>query len=250
MIELIKQIFLESNFTIENNLSEIKNEHYTGFFAKRLANRKFDFFLVLAVNEEYMYLEELDGIMKNHLEQILQTQEYPGVDKNLSMLLLTKRNKIEYTDEFNKKVYDFEENPFRFKKYLLPFTTQQHSLLKMLLDEEFRSQEVILNEEDQVVKQLEKIISNKKWFTLFKDLEKVNGTDEAKIYDLVSKIYIKLPFLKIKVNKEELPNIAQDIKDEISNDDKEIVERILNMENNDPNWNDILSVLGVELDEL
>lgn len=237
MIRLIKKILLESQFTIEENINY--KQKYEGFFSKRLANEKFDFLLVMSIKEEDLYLKDLEDFIKEYFEQILQQQEYPGVDKNSSMLLLTERNTIIFTEEFNKIIYEFEENPYYFKKYLLPYTSEQYKLLRNNI-----------NFNEGVLKQLESIVSNKLWFSSLKDQEKGIETIEAKTFDVVSKIYIKLPFLKVPIYKRKLSNIVEEIKTDISTEDYEIVDKILNIENKDPKWEDILFALGVELDEL
>jgi hypothetical protein len=240
MMKLIKQIFLESNFICEDQLIKSPNENYQGFFAKRLSLGKFDFFLVLSVKEDNLILEEFDTIMSRFLEQILSTQEYPGVDKNLSMLIIVERNINTSTDEFNNKIYTLEENPYYFKKYVLPYTEEQFTLLKHYI-----------NIDKKIIEQLDLIVNNKGWFSLFKAQQTEQyETHEAKVFDLVSKLYIKLPFLKIQINKEELPNLTKEIEDEISTEDQEVIKKILSIKSKDPKWEDILLALGVELDEI
>lgn len=240
MMKLIKQIFLESNFICEDQLIKSPNENYQSFFAKRLSLGKFDFFLVLSVKEDNLILEEFDTIMSRFLEQILSTQEYPGVDKNLSMLIIVERNINTSTDEFNNKIYTLEENPYHFKKYVLPYTEEQFTLLKHYI-----------NIDKKIIEQLDPIVNNKDWFSLFKAQQTEQyETDEAKVFDLVSKLYIKLPFLKIQINKEELPNLTKEIEDEISTEDQEVIKKILSIKSKDPKWEDILLALGVELDEI
>jgi len=239
-MKLIKQIFLESNFICEDQLIKSPNENYQSFFAKRLSLGKFDFFLVLSVKEDNLILEEFDTIMSRFLEQILSTQEYPGVDKNLSMLIIVERNINTSTDEFNNKIYTLEENPYHFKKYVLPYTEEQFTLLKHYI-----------NIDKKIIEQLDPIVNNKGWFSLFKAQQTEQyETDEAKVFDLVSKLYIKLPFLKIQINKEELPNLTKEIEDEISTEDQEVIKKILSIKSKDPKWEDILLALGVELDEI
>lgn len=238
MIQTIKKIFIETGFQIDNHITD-SNGHYKTFFAKRVGNDKFDFYLTLGIEEVKLELEQLEQTISGILEQILLTQKYPGVDKNLSLLLIVERKIPQYTDEFNRKVYDFEEDPFHFKKYILPFTVEQSNLLKEKL-----------NTDVNIVEQLDAIITNKKLFSSFKEDGEIGESDDVNLYDITSKIYIKLPFLKLKVNKEELPNISKEIESEISDRDKDVVNKILGMQNEDLEWQGILKVLGVKIDEL
>jgi hypothetical protein len=239
MMNFVSQIFLEANFEIEELVIKSSNDDYKSLFTKRLTGGKFDFFLLLSVEEKNLDLEELDTLMNRFLEEIVSTQAYPGLDKNLSLLLLVERETIATTDEFNKIVYSIEENPYHFKKYLLPYTKEQFSLL-----------ENYINKESKIIEQLDLMVINKEWFSLFKAQVELNETHEAKLFDLVSKLYIKFPFFKIHLNKEELPNLTKEISEEISISDKEIVEKILAINSKDPKWEDILTALGVEIDEI
>jgi len=238
MIQFIKSIFIDTGFQIDDKVVGF-NEHYQMFFAKRIGSDKFDFYLTIAIEEEKLQLEQLERMFDEVLEQILHTQNYPGVDKNLSLLLIVERKFIQYTDEFNKKIYDFEEDPFHFKKYILPYTFEQSNILKAKL-----------GSGENVVEQLDTIITNKQLFSSFKNDGEISESDDAKLYDLTSKIYIKLPFLKLKVNKEELPNISKEIESEISPKDKVIVNKVLGMQKEDIEWDGIQKILGVKIDEL
>ncbi|MCF3944852.1 ABC-three component system middle component 1 [Oceanobacillus alkalisoli] len=238
MIEIIRKIFIDSGFQIDNQIVR-SNEYYQAFFSKRIRRDKFDFYLTMAIKEEKLELKQLERIFDDILDEILYTQEYPGVDKNLSLLLVVERKVIQYTDEFNRKIYDFEEDPFHFKKYMLPFTIEQSNILKGKL-----------NSEENIIKQLDTMITNKQLFSSFKEDRDIGESANAKLYDLISKIYIKLPFLKLVVNKEELPNISKEIESEITAEDKNIVNKILEMRDEDIEWNEILNVLEVNMDGL
>lgn len=246
MIEIIQNIFKEENFEIINY--DTKDVDYESFFAKRVTGEKFDFFLVVQVSEQNLDLENIDLIIKKYLEIILKNEKYPGVDKNLSMILLTERNTIEITDEFNKKVYEFEENPYHFKKFLLPFTKSQKLYLEDCL-KTYMLQRIFSNQK-HLIAQLNRIINDKNMFYLFKNSGKEPKEKEVEIFDLVSKIFIKLPFLQVQISKDTLPNLTKQIEDEIPNDNKQIIENLLSIESDDPEWDEILSVLGVNLNEV
>ncbi|MDG5789617.1 hypothetical protein QA612_19345 [Evansella sp. AB-P1] len=249
MIELIKRVFTESNFEILEDFKVI-SQNYSHFFAKKVDGGRFDFYSVLQVREEDIEQEELNNIIKNLLSQILQSLHYPGIDKNMSLVILVGRKQIDISETFNKFIYEFEENPYDCKKYILPYTDEQLQLLLEHLSLRFNSLDVTSKGNDTYLIQLNEIISEKEWFSLFKEKENINENDSVKLYDLVSKIYIKLSFLKFKINKKELPNIAKDIREDIKIEDKGIVDKFLQMDNPDPKWDDILSVLGVELNEI
>lgn len=238
MIELIKKVFTDSEFQIDNTIGK-SNDNYQMFFAKRTEKDKFDFYLIMNLEEDNLQLNELEKVFDDVLDEILYTYEYPGLDKNLSLLLIVKRQVLEYTEEFSRQVYDFEEDPFHFKKYILPYTAKQNDVLQERLD--FKK---------NIIKQLDPMVSNKQLFSSFKENRDMKEFNNTMLYDLISKIYIKLPFLKLKVNKEDLPNISREIDSEISAEDKEIVNEFLKMENEDIEWEEIQVALGVKPNEL
>ena len=239
MIKIIKQIQEESDFLIERIVEDNWNDNFKVLFAKRVQDDKFDFFLTLQIQEEHLNLNELENITNELFNKIMHTQKYLGVDKNLSLLMLVEKNTILASDEFNKIVYDFEEDPFYFKKYLLPFTPEQLELLNR-----------ILIPSEKIINQLDTIVSDKSLFQMFKENRLHSNTEEFQIYDLVSKIYIKTPFMRLKVNKEELPNISKEIEGKILSEDKNLIEKILTMDSLEPEWEEILELLEVEIDEL
>lgn len=238
MIELIKKIFTDSDFQIDNTIVN-SNDDYQMFFAKRVGKDKFDFYLIMNLKEGKLQLNELEKYLDSILDEVLYTYEYPGLDKNLSLLLIVERQVLEYTEKFSRQVYDFEEDPFHFKKYMLPYTPEQNNILQEKLD--FKK---------DIIKQLDAIISNKQLFRSFKENRDIKESNNTMLYDLISKIYIKLPFLKLKVNKEDLSNISKEIDSEISAKDKDIVDKVLKMEIEDIEWEKIQVVLGVKTDEL
>lgn len=238
MIELIKKIFIDSQFQIDDKFYITSND-YQILFANRTEKNKFDFYLIMILKEKDLKLGKLETTFEKALEKILYTYKYPGLDKNLSLLLVVEREVLDYTEEFSRKIYHFEEDPFYFKKYMLPYTLEQYDSLKKTL-----------NSNMNVIEQLDNLISDKNLFSEFKESKNINRSKNGMIYDLISKIYIKLPFLKLKVNKEDLPNISKEINEGILSEDKEIVNKILNMDYEDIEWGEIQKVLGGKSDEL
>lgn len=238
MIDFITEIFIESGFEVKKQITNynVPNKMY---FARREKEEKFDFYLVISIKEESLEINQIKQISNHFLESVLENNNIPGLDKNISLLLLVERKTMSFTEDFNKKVFDFEEDPFNFKKYILPYTSEQLQLLKDKL-----------NPNEKVIKQLDKILNNKKYFNEFKENVEYLGSSIAKTYDLTSKVFIKLPFLKSKINKEDLPDISRSIESSISLKDKKVIDIILGIENSNITWHNILNALEEKSDEL
>lgn len=238
MISIIKSIFSESNFIINENLG-IKTHGLEYLFATRYDESFFDFYLVVELTEEQLKTENIDGIIDDFFEDILNTYEIPGLDKNLSLLLLVERLDAQYRDDFQKLVYNYEEDPFKFKKYVLPFVKDQSDLLVF---------EPTLG--TSVINFMNNIINNKDFFSSFKKDSSNLSTHAAKTYDIVSKLFIKLPFITLDIDDKSLPNLSEEIEADISPLDKNTIQNILDMPLESISWEEILKSLEVKNDEL
>ncbi|GAA3722141.1 hypothetical protein GCM10022378_10260 [Salinicoccus jeotgali] len=238
MISIIKSIFSESNFNIIENLG-IKTHGLEYLFATRHDENFFDFYLVVELTEDQLKTEDIDGIISDFFEDILNAYEIPGIDKNLSLLLLVERPTSQYSDDFQKLVYKYEEDPFKFKKYVLPFVKGQSEPLVL---------ESTLGR--SIIEFINSVINDKDFFSAFKKDSSSLSTDEAKTYDIVSKLIIKLPFITLDIDDKSLPNLSEEIDTEISPIDKNIIQNILDMPLEGISWDEILKSLEVENGEL
>lgn len=238
MINIIKSIFTESNFNIIDNLGNQKH-NFKYLFANRYGENFFDFYLVVELTEDELRTDDIDGMIDNFFESILDTYEIPGLDKNLSLLLLVERSTLQFSNSFHKVVYKYEENPFKFKKYVLPFIDEQSQILV---------QQSGLGH--SVIDYINSVIKDKLFFSAFKQDSLSLPTYEAKIYDIVSKLFVKLPFLTLDIEDKTLPNLSEEIEADISKVDKNIIKNILAMSQESISWEEILNSLEVENNEL
>lgn len=238
MIFLTKEIFSQNYFNFEENLMEKSFLDYNMFFAKRTIQNKFDFYLVIEVKENNLDFLVLEENVKDFFEIIIENQHYEGIDKNLSLILLIETETDIKESHFIKAVFDFEENPYYFKKFVLTYTDNQYKLL-----------DNFLGNKEELPKKLNGIISNKEHFSIFKKGELENIEDEYKLYDLVSKLFIKMPFLTININLETLPNLTKEIQRLIPTSYSDVVQKLLLMDE-EIEWNNISKVLGVELNDI
>ena len=136
--------------------------------------------------------------------------------------------------ELSNKIYDIEESPYFFKRYVILYTEEQKKLIEKI----------------EIEKYLD-ILSNKDNFRNYKKNKKgeENFNSEFKenelIYDIISKLYIKIPFLVYNFNdNEKLPILRERINKILDNDQKNIVNTLVSIDlENDTyykNFNDIL----------
>lgn len=219
MINLTEDIFKKSNFIVEKLI--LNDDILTDDILLAIRNSKefFDFYLIWYVEVDSLNLEFIKSRSEHILGSVLDKYDLPGINKNISLLILTESETLDnYIDEeFYKRLFDIEEDPFFFKKYVLYFTTHQ----KQLLNEKIRSGDIL--------ETLDKIIMDKKLFGTFKNNEEV---EDRLLYDIVSKIYIKMPFMKLTIEKESMVNLGQKIENEIPHNDLDSINKILVFEEN------------------
>ncbi|RBP04491.1 ABC-three component system middle component 1 [Rossellomorea aquimaris] len=242
MNKLINIIFKEAGFELYEGIN-FKGNYSTNFsFFTRTNNNKFDFYLVAKFKEGEVALEGLQDQLDQCFDSILMEISVSGIDKNLSLLLLLETESLYYSKERTKYIYSLEEDPYDFKKYVLTYTKNQLETLENKLNE---------TREVPVIEVLNYLLQEKKLFTSFKkkqeDRSPVEG-QEANLYDLVSKLFIKLPFLSVIMKQEELVSLKKEIDEKLNQTQTKIVSLMLEQHSKDPelNINDILPAIGVE----
>ncbi|WP_373568359.1 ABC-three component system middle component 1 [Lysinibacillus fusiformis] len=91
-------------------------------------------------------------------------------------------------------IFDIGEDPYTFKKYILTYTDEQESLFTSLFNE-------YVSEQNDMTSFLNKILYNTEKFSTFKNRE---SNENTLLYDLVSKMFIKLPYLSFKNQHKEM----------------------------------------------
>ena len=94
--------------------------------------------------------------------------------------------KLSEYKEIEKQILGYEENPYHFKKYFLYYIS---------------SEEKLLNGKSYIY--LEKIISNKSEFALYK-----KDPLRPSLYSLAARTFIKLPFLEMPKSESEFIPLA------------------------------------------
>ncbi|NOV04313.1 ABC-three component system middle component 1 [Paenibacillus planticolens] len=193
MLRLIKGIFEENNYQIrllepEETIilasdSTIASYYLTIF----LDGTEFDKTSVDQFNDYY-------GIVKG-----LEEGYEPQMDKNLSMLICVKRTQSGVDTAENKRIFDIEEDPYLFKKYVLTYTDLQ---LDMALQK---------TDDRGVMSYLHSLLNDEIAFQEHK--QSPNSESE---YNLVSKLFIKLPFLDLTKRNREISSLKDTITSSLS----------------------------------
>lgn len=262
MIKIIKEIFRLSNFyhinlndynkldlddnkdkNIKNISLAVKNKKYRinnyidniSMFVPNVSNNKIEYFIVINLkNPTISNLNKLIEYDFNSIYSYVKSiKDYKAyMEKNTSLVVLLETT--ERDSNFNRKVFDIEENKYNFKKYVITYTQDQ---LEQLQD--------IDSQEGDLLKKTNEIIYDKDEFIEFK-----SNPMEDSLYNIVSKLYIKLPFLKLNPKEEKISSLEDDIKDKFllyEEIDKNIVKEIISL--NDKDLKDlseekILSMVG------
>ncbi|QEZ67967.1 hypothetical protein D4A35_03090 [Paraclostridium bifermentans] len=197
--------------------------------------QKIEYFAV--INLKKPKIEDLDKLISEDFNRmfidIKESKNYNSyMDKNMSLIVLLEVDDMEENSDnlrLTKKIFDIEENRYNFKKYVLTYDKNQASLIKEKV-----------KYENSITKCISEIIYDTIKFTEFK-----NNPNKSTLYSLVSKLYIKLPFLKLKAKEKNIESLNRKIKNELEeNEYIELVDTVLKI-NDIPKLSDekIISLL-------
>ncbi|SDC91574.1 hypothetical protein SAMN05421663_10575 [Terribacillus halophilus] len=233
MIEIIKELFWEASYIVEEIQPEFKSDiEHLSFIAKITKENKFDFFLVIDLKEVNIDESNLHDIIDDYFEYIVDKNEEQGIDKNLSLLILLQKDTVKIDRDLTSFVYDLEEDPYDFKKYVLSYTKEQFSLV----EQQFKN-------ENSITSVFQRIIQNKNMFSEFKN---TTNKESQLIYDLISKCFIKLHFLSLQIDTINLSNLESEIREELTQYQLDLREKIISIESKEEiNLELVLEKLGV-----
>ncbi|NSP57801.1 hypothetical protein HRF30_14350 [Enterococcus faecalis] len=191
MKEVIDAIFLNNGFKkmpIVNPFSDTVS--FWGNYSKKATN----FYLIVytdEINTEFIskrvpeYFNAIKTIEKGYDERI---------DKNLSMLICLRNNTTSIIE--HKNIFEIEEDPYFFKKYLLVYNRDIESIKKELL-----MGENINNTINNIVNDTEKFAQYKQ------------GLDnpDVELYEICTKLITKIPFISLKHTQSNLNDLSKTI---------------------------------------
>lgn len=184
MIEILKKIFWDNKYLQANYSEDI-----TLFW------RKWEYFIVM----EYTKIEILDFFIckkTNDLLLFFDKEKLNSVDieKNTSLIILLKVEELwDDFKEIKNQIMKIEEDEYFFRKYIIVYDDKWINGIKNI------------NSTDELNSEITKI-----------DLEEFrkDNFENSKWY-LIIQLFIKLPFLNLKVKKIELENLLDKINNNI-----------------------------------
>lgn len=232
MKSIIQKIFNDngfSNIRIANPVEESQIEFWANY-----SDNAVNFYLVLFSNNiKGDFLSSDVPAYFNAIKQ-LETGYDERMDKNLSMIVCVNVSNNEI-QKISEKIFEIEEDPYFFKKYVITYDENNYTELKGQFDMGQESSNVILN----------KIINDSTMFLSYKMNENNNSTS---LYEICTKLMIKIPFMKLEKRLEEIENLSEKINEELiekallafkdsllefNENDERIIENILSITEDD-----------------
>ncbi|MGA3880084.1 ABC-three component system middle component 1 [Bacillus pumilus] len=236
MKTFMRNILIETGFSIDEDC--LKEER--AFQADRMDENGFDFLTVFFVDQDQMSKDSLEENLKQFHSDLTEGKgEIVGLDKNLSLLIMLKVDNLDFPPAIQSLIFDIEEDPYTFKKYVLTYTREQETLIVRLFKESTGDLRSFLN----------KILYDTEKFSAFKNRD-IN--DNSLVYDLVSKIFIKLPYLSVKNQHKEMDLLLNDILGSFDESDRIIWDKLMGLrehKGNDPSIQEILEGVGIDNNE-
>lgn len=193
MNNLIDNLFLNQKFIVNNN--------YDNFSFWRKEDQEYYLVVMLNVDEfkKFDYKNILDEF--NELKK-----ERSDIEKNTSLIVFVSLNNLkEDFSSLKNKIMDIEENEYWFKKYVVVYSNNSFNNLK---DE----------------KSLNDTVFNNQRFDTFKNDPFI---DEE--YFLVMQLFMKIPFLKMKLEQEKFSNLYEVIDQKLTIEQRGIINDISNI---------------------
>lgn len=198
MRELIGKIFENNNFELIgkfDNIDFYNNQDYTSFYLVNyidLTNTSKEEHI-----EELNYLENFyigrekkESLKKLLYDSIEDDDDKKALDKNLSAVYVIEVDDSKKFYDDRNLIYDIEESPYFFKRYILAYTQIQANDLVDKMGKNGISFDKISDED------LSKLVDD---FDEYKNLMKNKGDG---YYELLVRLFCKLPFLNYTTSNE------------------------------------------------
>ena len=203
MLDKLSLIFQNNGFEIVVVNAELK-------VLKRSDNSKFEYFVIVELND-------LNNVIKekqlDYLKVLKETLKDKEVDKNSTLLICFKNESLPLRTDVYKKILEIEEDPYYFRKLVLPYTQQQ---LEKISD---------IDNFDSIIKEPRKFEEFKK------ECKSQKLTDS--LYEIVSQLYIKLPFFKLPTITETKNIVLDEYKSSLKENERNILSFLENIKLDD-----------------
>ncbi|MCR1971913.1 ABC-three component system middle component 1 [Clostridium cochlearium] len=223
MNKIISEIFKERGYLTKEAFQNIGEKGFVG----SCITGKNDYYFVIEVASDDLSNNRVECIIEKIIDNYWNDnilKKY-GVNsdykKNTSLIILLELNDKKDELRLSNNIYDIEESPFYFKRYVLTYTNEEKEILNTVQ-----------------VRDYKKIISNGKIFKKYKEesgyedgMEYVckANSSETLLYGIVAKCYIKIPFMEYKYeNEKEIPLLEELLENKFNENEKEIISDVVN----------------------
>ncbi|WP_065979668.1 ABC-three component system middle component 1 [Pseudoalteromonas lipolytica] len=215
--ELISTIAEEKDFAVyEISDFNVEDDIFIDFFL--CTKDDFEYFIIL--NIEFRLIEIVNNLIqvaistkiRAYLEQneICSLNHY--FDKNSTLIITTEKPNSLTSEEVYRVVSTVEENNYYFKKQVLYFTARE-------LDIFLQNQ----SQQNSFTEKCSSVVSNLSRYEGF-----LLGLDEE--YDFIARLYEKVPFLNLEVEKENKLNLDNMIAESLVESEIELLPELLELQ--------------------
>ena len=222
--ELYSIFYLNRFKGYEINKEEFEYIDEIKFFTPTKDLKKHEYYIVMNLKKPKE--EELDSLLSEDFNKIytevgnsIYFNNY--VSKNTTAIIfieLEDLNSASNNSSLNKKILNIEESKYNFKKNIITYTEKQAK--------EFQE---LLKIEHDITASINKVIYDKDKFVEFKKDPNIDS-----IYNFISKLQIKIPFLALKSEEKEIESLKENIDKKLKdlNYDK-LINMIINIDDFD-----------------
>ncbi|QXH44528.1 hypothetical protein KSS93_16720 [Pseudomonas xanthosomatis] len=187
IIELIHQALVAHGF------SKVQDNDTTGFYIREQGTAIR--FAVLHRLDELIKPSDLNAAINQSAPDTFIKD--PAFRKNCDLICIHHLDKLAEFKNHEEQIFEIEEDPHFYKKYVLYYSDTELEAIKGL---DF--------------KKLNKLVSDKSQFNIYK-----NDPTAPTKYSAAAKIFIKLPFLGLQLNKVELIPLRRQIEEAVAEKD-------------------------------
>lgn len=187
IIDLIHQALVAHRFI------KVQNNDTTGFYVRESGTAIR--FAVLHRLDELMKPGDLNAAINQSAPEMFTTD--PAFRKNCDLICVHHLDKLAEFKNYEEQIFEIEEDPHFYKKYVLYYSDTEVEAIKGIDFDE-----------------LNKLISDKAQFNFYK-----NEPTAATKYSAAAKIFIKLPFLELRINKSELVPLHLQVEEAVAETD-------------------------------
>jgi hypothetical protein len=173
--KIIEHFAIEHGYKLINNDKNIENLSY---LIQSNGDKKR--FLALFESESIISPQELNYLVNKSAPEIFKLD--PAFERNTDLIIL---HQLDHRADFKiieNDVFNIEENPYYFKKYFLYFSEEELTLLA-----------------NHNVDSLTKVVTDVREFSEYR-----KNPLSPSLYSIAARIFIKAPFLKVPIKKENL----------------------------------------------